>query len=60
MKGNVQLIRLIGSFQEEAEERPWVFAKSGGASRQQTHVLCVCLFLKHGRNTMMESEIEKR
>lgn len=57
MKGNVQLIRLIGSFQEEAEEHPWVSAE------EQKH-RPVCLFVfkawKQHNDAATGSQMEKR
>lgn len=58
MKGNVQLIRLIGSFQEEAEEHPWVFAEERLLQEE------VCLFVfktwKEHNDAATESETEKQ
>lgn len=44
MKGNVQLIRLIGSFQEEAEEHPWVFAEERPLQEEKHRHVCLFVF----------------
>ena len=61
MKGNVQLTGVIGSFQEEAEAHPWVFAEERLLQEEKHRHVCLFVFKvwKEHNDVATESEMEK-